>query len=350
MSSTPAVRITWDKGTAYDFFASLFVLHNAESVGLRRAWAAGVRNRLMPEHREIAEDVARLISVPVDWVGSLPEPRDCAALFDGLDALPDSGVLSSLLDSRLTDSQVVAGVSERGRYTSADVDALASDTSLGMSCPASRDEAERLLWLFSDAQRSGRLLRETLQEYYERFFREEEGRIRDHLERAQERARERAKNVSLVDLVEELSGGLRLLDLEQVPRVMLIPSFWAGPLVLFETLADGTHVILFSARPREVSLIPGDPVPDALILSLQAVSDPTRLRILRLLADAPHNQVEIARELRLRPPTITHHLKILRMANMVRLTEGPAGEKRYDVREARLRELPDDLVRFVGFE
>ena len=91
-------------------------------------------------------------------------------------------------------------------------------------------------------------------------------------------------------------------------------------------------------------------MPDSLTRSLQAVSDQTRLRILKLLAHSPRTQIEIARELRLRPPTITHHLKILRLANLVRLTESAEGEKRYDVRSSRLREIADDLVAFVGVE
>jgi len=41
-------------------------------------------------------------------------------------------------------------------------------------------------------------------------------------------------------------------------------------------------------------------------------------------------------------------LKILRLANLVRLTETMEGVKRYDVRAARLAEVPDDLLSFVG--
>ena len=91
-------------------------------------------------------------------------------------------------------------------------------------------------------------------------------------------------------------------------------------------------------------------MPDALTRSLQAVSDQTRLRILKLLSQSSRTQIEIARELRLRPPTITHHLKILRLANLVRLTESAEGEKRYDVRGGRLHELTEDLMAFVGID
>ncbi len=340
----------WDKGTAYDLFASLFVLHNAESVGLRRAWAAGVRNRLGPAHRDILQKAVPIIGVPVEWIRSFPEPRDATAVLTTLNSLSDHDVLERLVDARLSSAAAVIRARENGTYTRDDVDALLSDSSLGMARPDDANQAENLLGLFVEVESSGALLKGALEEFVLRFFKEEELRIGTTLDDSLMAARKRAESVTVVELVEELSGGLRLEDLAHVSALTLVPSFWAGPLILFETLPDGTYVILFSARPRDTSLIPGDPVPDALMRALQAVSDPTRLRIIKILAAQPRSQIEIARELRLRPPTITHHLKILRMANLVRLTESTAGEKRYDVREVRLREIVGDLTRFVGLE
>ena len=46
MSTNEEQLIRWDIGTAYDFFASLVVLHNPEMYGLPGSWAAGVRSRL----------------------------------------------------------------------------------------------------------------------------------------------------------------------------------------------------------------------------------------------------------------------------------------------------------------
>ena len=41
-----APRISWDIGTAYDFFVSLHILHHPSDFGVRAAWAAGMRSRL----------------------------------------------------------------------------------------------------------------------------------------------------------------------------------------------------------------------------------------------------------------------------------------------------------------
>jgi len=348
--SPNAVPVTWAVGTAYDFFASLFVIHNAESTGLRRAWAAGVRNRVSARHREMLQQIVPMVTVPVEWIGSLGEEPDGQAVLDALQALPDSGVLSALVDSAIVESPTISRVIEQKSFSQTEVDEILTDKSLCALMPCDPEAAATLLLLFADPAGAGALVKKALAEYHEQFFKEEEARIADHLAVALDRAQANAAGRSAVDLVEDLSGGLRLEKTADASALLLIPSFWAGPLVLFEMLPDGTWVILFSARPRDVSLIPGDPVPDALTRSLQAVSDQTRLRILKLLSQSPRTQIEIARELRLRPPTITHHLKILRLANLVRLTESAAGEKRYDVRGSRLREIAEDLVGFVGGE
>ena len=340
--------VTWALGTAYDFFASLFVIHNAESTGLRRAWAAGVRNRVSARHRELLQQIVPLVTVPVEWLCRLGEEPDVQAVLDALQELPDSEVLPALVDRTIVESSTISRVMSQQSVSQTQIDEILSDKSLFTLTPGDSEAAAALLSLFADPAESGALVKTALAEYHEQFFKEEEARIADYLTVALDRARANAVGRSAVDLVEDLSGGLRLEKTADASGLLLIPSFWAGPLVLFEMLPDGTWVILFSARPRDVSLIPGDPVPDALTRSLQAVSDQTRLRILKLLSQSPRTQIEIARELRLRPPTITHHLKILRLANLVRLTENAAGEKRYDVRGSRLRELADDLVAFVG--
>src|SRR5690606_25511350 len=57
MDPTVEKRIKWDIGTAYDFFISLWVLHEPEHLGLRGSWAAGVRSRLPAPERELLQRV-----------------------------------------------------------------------------------------------------------------------------------------------------------------------------------------------------------------------------------------------------------------------------------------------------
>lgn len=55
-------------------------------------------------------------------------------------------------------------------------------------------------------------------------------------------------------------------------------------------------------------------------LRFKALSDPTRLRILGLLARRAHHGEELASSLGLSPSTVSHHLKLLRQAGMVSIT------------------------------
>jgi DNA-binding transcriptional ArsR family regulator len=95
-------------------------------------------------------------------------------------------------------------------------------------------------------------------------------------------------------------------------------------------------IMTYGARPATVSLVPGEEVPDGLLRALKAMADPTRLRIMQYLADEPLTPTQLARKLRLRAPTVIHHLRTLRMAGLVQLTLEEGGEKRYGIR----REIP----------
>src|SRR5690606_27380083 len=52
---TAPPRLTWDVGTVFDFFTSLYVLHKPADFGLRGVWAAGMRSRLPAAEREFLE-------------------------------------------------------------------------------------------------------------------------------------------------------------------------------------------------------------------------------------------------------------------------------------------------------
>ena len=61
-------KISWDFGTAYDLFISLYVLHHPDVFGLRPPWAAGVRSRLTSEERRTLEIAQDGIYSPFHWI------------------------------------------------------------------------------------------------------------------------------------------------------------------------------------------------------------------------------------------------------------------------------------------
>lgn len=347
-ASSSEQRITWDSGSAYDFFASLIVLHQPDSFGLRRAWAAGVRNRVAPEVRESLRYIAQIVSIPSHLLLAMKEPKDAASVLDQVCRLDADEVVAALADPAVVRTEVLANAKRTGRYLDTHVEELIEYSKTACVAPLSRSEAALHFDMFVRAEQYGREIQQALTEYYDRFFREEEERTKPVVTSALRRAQNAAKRQPVVDLVEELSGGLRMEELYTSSRVILVPAFWAGPLVFYGIVDDDVPIVIFSARPRSVSLVPGQLVPDSLHLALQALADQSRLRILKLVAAGPLTQAEIARELRLRPPTITHHLRILRRANLIRLTESRTGAKRYSVRSTELKSLPERLFGFVG--
>ncbi|HNN12593.1 MAG TPA: metalloregulator ArsR/SmtB family transcription factor, partial [Anaerolineales bacterium] len=90
-------------------------------------------------------------------------------------------------------------------------------------------------------------------------------------------------------------------------------------------------------------------VPDALVRSLKALADPTRLKILRYLIHESLPPSEIARRLQLRPPTVTHHLKELRLAGLVEFAI-THDENRYTVRKQALAAVYENLNTFLENE
>ena len=90
------IKVLWDKGTGYDFFASLGVLHYPAKFGLRGAWAAGVRSRLSQEDRDFFDNMMGLFFEPYEWVYSLPSPKDVDNVLYALKQIPAAQRLSKL--------------------------------------------------------------------------------------------------------------------------------------------------------------------------------------------------------------------------------------------------------------
>lgn len=348
-------RLEWDSGTAYDFFTSLWALHEPEELGLRPSWAAGVRSRLSEETRRFMGDVSRFVCLPIQWVHSLPAPRDSRAAIQELERLEDKAVPEALILAPGMEKEgeadaIVRRTLSEGRWDPSDVDTLLREC-CGQKLPGKRDagreRAERWLGWLSRPAEFGDKYRRGMTEFRESFFREEERRIGPVLERSLQAAQERSRSLRVADLVEELSQGIRRDDLLSRPRLMLIPCYWCSPRILHGHFGKDCTVVLFGARPPDASLVPEDEVPVSLSLALTALADGTRLNILRILREESLTQAQLARRLRLRPSTISHHLKSLRMAALITVIDTGDAETRYATRVARVQELGASLGSFL---
>ena len=348
-------ELLWDLGTAYDLFFSLQVLHQPADFDIPGAWAAGVRARLPVTEREMLEQSQRLVLPPFHWIYALPEPKDANAALWALGSLPPAERLPAValrpdaLSAGMTD--ILREVAARGRWDDRDRESLAAASQ--RECPqeknlaSSLDLVQILNW-WSRPQEFGERYLEALSAYHQVFFGEEERRIRPALQAALSRAQELAGQLTLSDLLEELSQGLRFEEPSTAAGLVLAPSFWCTPLMVFGKLSAERELWLFGARPPDASLVPGEQVPDALLRALKALSDPSRLRILHYLADEPLSPAQLSRRLRLRAPTVIHHLRSLRLAGLVQLTVGESKQAtRYATRPGAVRAAFDALEGFL---
>ena len=349
-------QVHWDWGTAYDLFVSLEVLHKPAKFGLRGAWAAGVRARLPADARETLELGQSLLHIPFHWIYTLPEPRDGTAVLWALGQIPAAERLPRMaLDPEVPVevAEMLMHVAERGAWTAEDRAALraayerACEFDEEKKVPSAKELAKTLdAWC--EAEQFGEGYLDALHAYQEVFFAEEERRIRPALREALARAQKLAEQLPFQDLLEELSQGLRFDVLPDAERLVLVPSYWSTPLVFFGKVSAELDVWLFGARPGDASLVPGEVVPESLLRTLKALSDPTRLRILHDLYQESLTPAELARRLRLRAPTVTHHLKALRLAGLVQLTLGEGGAtRRYAARAEAVAAACESLTNFL---
>jgi DNA-binding transcriptional ArsR family regulator len=327
-------KLSWDWGTAYDLFVSLHVLHQPEKFGLRGLWAAGVRSRLPTAERQVLEQADKVIQVPLHWIHSLPDPKDSAAALWTLGQISPADRLHALSVKYETPAPVaflLQEVTRRGFWDEKDVEVLRASFHGKLAPPRSKDLATILNWWCSPEEHGEKYLA-ALQAYQQVFFTEEETRIRPAMQKGLEVAQEMAVELDLRALLEKLSRGVTFERLSEFAELVLAPSYWSTPLVVYEPIGERRMLLLYGARPVDVSLVPGEAVPEALLLALKALGDPTRLRILRYLAGQPHTPAQLARRLRLRAPTVIHHLNALRLAGLVHLTLEVGGERRYAMR------------------
>ncbi|MBN2388004.1 MAG: winged helix-turn-helix transcriptional regulator [Anaerolineales bacterium] len=341
-SSSPTLK--WEFGTAYEFFISLYVLHDPDRHGVRASWAAGIRSRIPAPERKFLEEALPIIGIPLCWIYQLPAPKDAVSALYALKQLPAAERAAEVMCLKRWEDppkQILTRIARQGSWDQADLEALKP-----LAKKSSVESLTRFLNQWQSQEAFGEALLAALQAYHQAFFEEEEKRLAPILQAGLDRARELAQSLPPPDLIVELSQGVHL-EIDGMQELVLAPAFWTTPLVLYDGLFNEKQMlILFGARPSDMSAIPGESVPDGLIRALKAISDPTRLKILNYLSKEEVTPSELARRLRLRAPTVTHHLNELRLAGLVHLTVA-GNEKRYSARREALDITFNNLGKFL---
>jgi len=352
MVSAVQSRLNWDLSTGYDFFISQIAMYQPDRVGLRASWAAGVRSRLSAEDRQMLETFWQIDFLPINFVFSAEAPKDTAAILNALERLPAAKRLEALTERYETPievQEILCASSPRARWTQAEKETISK-----YYAEHHREMTPTLLDLvynnWAHRDEFGQKHLHALKAYAESFFYEEEQRILPALRAGLSHAQMRAGTLPLPAMLEELSSGVRWAEISAARKLYLAPSFWGAPFLFTEHLDSSTILVVFGSRPDDMALIPGDIVPDNLLRGLKALADPTRLRILRTLAQAPQSAAHLSRVLRLRPPTVNHHLMELRMAGMVHVIISAEGDRYYATRFEGFESTYEQLTRFVSEE
>jgi DNA-binding transcriptional ArsR family regulator len=351
-------RITWKTGTAFDLFVSLCVLTNPGRYGLRPTWAAGVRSRLATEDRAVIENSQPFVRVPIAWLMDLDaSPKTALVSMKALDAIAPEDRLAALTINPAIPSdvrEILLGTESNGAWT-ADEQAIVKAYYRMRNIQLKPVQMENLRNSWLEPAQFGEKYLISLNNYYQVFFSEGETHLRAAQEKGLATAKSKAGQMPPEQLLESLSQGIQFEEYfhnesGQSPDFVLAPSFWSSPLIQINRIDANKVGIVFGCRDDNEGLVPGEVVPPMLVARLKALSDPTRLRILRYLAHEPMTPSQLARKLRLRPPTVVHHLNQLRLAGLVQIILLTAGKRRYALRREGAQDAVQRTLEFIHAE
>jgi DNA-binding transcriptional ArsR family regulator len=338
----------WDIGTAYEFFISLHVLHTPDYYGIRASWAAGIRSRIPAVERKFLEEVLPFLGFPIGWVYRLPKPKDAIGAMWALRQIPPVERIPTVFECAECDEPFVGtllDIAKHRSWTKEDLEAILPEFAHKSKSEYSEASIKKYLDWWARPDEFGEMFLTALQAYHQAFFEDEEKRIAPVLQAGLERAQKLAKELSVPELIAELSQGVHIDDVTE-KELIIAPAYWSTPLVAIEKISPDQKLLLFGARPATMAAIPGEFVPDSLVRALKALADPTRLKILRYLTQEEVTPSELARRLNLRAPTVTHHLSELRLSGLVNLRL-KGQEKFYGSRLEALDATCDNLRKFL---
>ncbi|MBT2287905.1 helix-turn-helix transcriptional regulator [Paenibacillus albidus] len=179
--------------------------------------------------------------------------------------------------------------------------------------------------------------------WHEQYFRHVEQKILPLLiEDASEKKMLESK-MEKVALIEYASGGVVIEDLPNLETIVLLPTVHNRPINTY--CFYKTMVII--QYPVDVPLDDEDEPPTVLLRMTKALSDPTRLRLLRYVAHEPKTLWEMQSELNQSREMLMHHLMILRVAGLLRIHLQGENNERFSIRPDGASELQLFLESYI---
>lgn len=349
--------LEWDWGTAYEMIFSLHTILRPKEHGIPAPWAAGVRKRLGAQSQA---DLKQFYNLPFGYLAYSPmhlilemdRPKNVKRFLEKLEGIPDDE-FSARIHLPIVDDAILRRLTQKAvqskKMTDVDVEEYRRviAKTIGRPGPATA-EIRRLFTELADSAGTKRRWLSLLREYQAVYFSEEEKRVEPVLEKMVEDAQKLSKKTTVPDMIERLSNGFTLSEDFGLQRLVLVPSVWSHPFVVRFEPAENEFFVAWGAHPPGYKLVPGEAVPDDALLVLRALGDPTRLRLLRLLSVEPRSPQSLAIELKLSLPTVSHHMRELRIAGLIRVElAGKGRESKYTVRWPSAQRAFEQLEEFV---
>ncbi len=356
-------QVSWDIGGGYDLLISAYVLHRPREFDLPAPWAAGVRSRLAAENRAafkffFGSPFAVAFFMPLHIVYQLAGEKSAAALIAAMEQLPADHfiqIFANFVDipGTVRNKQIIPPLRKAlagehlGESERADLLATLNKT---LRSKADREDLNTLLAMLEKQADLREQYIAAIRDYYQVYYKAEEERSLPILRTALAQAQAEAQDKPIAEVLERLTHGVTVGAEAGLKQLVIAPSFWSNPYVFPYYPRPGELLLLYGARPEWTRLVPGPVVPDAAMRTLKALSDPTRVRLLHLLAEKPSPPLELAKALKLSLPTISHHLTELRLAGLVKIEIGLENTRSYTLRWREAEAALDTLKRFIMSE
>lgn len=312
------LHLRFDSSPVYDFLAALFLIrHWVKDAGfdVDPSWVATARRTL--GRAWMAE--ARLL---------FPRQSPVLGILSALEGSPGASINGFLgLLSRTTPQQVMERMLGSGQAMrpvlpqlrqAIDGDRGAADAALVAYPPEYDLRALRRILNLRPVELKTRLLR-LLRGFHTRVYAREEARVVPLLARDVAERQRLYRVLSPTETIERATGGFVLTPGAGVTAVLLAPSYFFRPYNLV-TEYYGVRVHIYPIATADGAESHDRP-PQELVRFYKALSDETRLRILRLLAQREMYVQEVANALGVTHVTALHHLAQLRAAHLVQAVE-----------------------------
>jgi DNA-binding transcriptional ArsR family regulator len=146
--------------------------------------------------------------------------------------------------------------------------------------------------------------------------------------------------------VERATNGIRLVPEPAIRTIVLAPSYFGRPYNSLSKVGD-IQLVCYPIADAALGASGRAAPPVATVRLYRALGDESRLRILQLLAERDRYLTELATELDLSKPTVSHHLAQLRSASLVTMTE-QGNLTYYSLRRDRIEEAGPELRAFLA--